>query len=162
MRYYCMVLNTNAEKIKENSKINLREYDYSCPISAMNSYMYQEMKNNLNFFAYREEENVTLAAFSYNERKSLFQDAFNYVLGMLNKVFAVRKTANEPYEVTMHEFLEVSLEAKRRGYINIHSRIVDAAKLWIYNYYNESKTFHYDFKEKIISEDIIRFINKTN
>ena len=153
MRYYCMVLNTNAEKIKENSKINLREYDYSCPISAMNSYMYQEMKNNLNFFAYREEENVTLAAFSYNERKSLFQDAFNYVLGMLNKMFAVRKTANEHYEVTMHEFLEVSLEAKRRGYINIHSRIVDAAKLWIYNYYNESKTFHYDFKEKIISED---------
>lgn len=148
-----MVLNTNAEKIKENSKINLREYDYSCPISAMNSYMYQEMKNNLNFFAYREEENVTLAAFSYNERKSLFQDAFNYVLGMLNKMFAVRKTANEHYEVTMHEFLEVSLEAKRRGYINIHSRIVDAAKLWIYNYYNESKTFHYDFKEKIISED---------
>lgn len=153
MRYYCMVLNTNAEKIKENSKINLREYDYSCPISAMNSYMYQEMKNNLNFFAYREEENVTLAAFSYNERKSLFQDAFNYVLGMLNKMFAVRKTANEHYEVTMHEFLEVSLEAKRRGYINIHSRIVDAAKLWIYNYYNESKTFHYDFREKIISED---------
>lgn len=153
MRYYCMVLNTNAEKIKENSKINLREYDYSCPISAMNSYMYREMKNNLNFFAYREEENVTLAAFSYDERKSSFQDAFNYVLGMLSKVFAVRKTANEPYEVTMHEFLEVSLEAKRRGYINIHSRIVDAAKLWIYNYYNESRSFHYDFKEKIISED---------
>lgn len=154
MRYYCMVLSTNAEKIKENSKINLREYDYSCPISAMNSYMYKEMKNDLVFFAYREEKNVILAAFSYDEKKSSFQDAFDYILGMLNEVFVVRKTAGEPYEVTMHEFLEVSLEAKRRGYIsNYSNRIVDAAKLWIYYYYNESKSFHYDFKEKIISEN---------
>ena len=83
MRYYCMVLSTNAEKIKENSKINLREYDYSCPISAMNSYMYKEMKNDLVFFAYREEKNVILAAFSYDEKKSSFQDAFDYILGML-------------------------------------------------------------------------------
>ena len=53
MRYYSFVLNTNADEIKENSKIKLRKYDYLGPIIAMNNYMYSTIKNDLTFFAYR-------------------------------------------------------------------------------------------------------------
>lgn len=150
MRYYCMMLNTTTEQIREKTKINLREYDYYCPIAAMNSYMYREMKNDLTFFCYREEPNVLLAAFSFDERRNTFADAFDYVCGMLISAFPMRKTDDDPFEVTMQEYLEASLEAKRRQYLNHHGRIVDAAKLWIYN--NGTNPLHYTFEEKILDE----------
>lgn len=91
MRYYCFALNTGAHKIKENAKINLREYNYNNTLAAMNNYMFRNMKNDLCFFAFREEENVTFAVFSYNEKKSSFQDAYDYIVGMLNDVFLIKK-----------------------------------------------------------------------
>ena len=80
MRYFGFALNTSAEKIEKNSKIRLREYDYQSPVAAMNNYMYKHLKNGICLFAYREEENVVLAAFSYDEKKGLFRDAYDYIL----------------------------------------------------------------------------------
>ena len=55
MRYYNFKLNTNAKQIKENSTIDLRDYDYENPISAVNKYFYRKKNNNISFFMYREE-----------------------------------------------------------------------------------------------------------
>lgn len=154
MRYYCFALSAGADEIKENSKINAIEYSYENAFSVMNSYMYKNMKNDLCFFAYREEDNVTFAAFSYNEKKSLLYDAYGYIVGILNDVFLIKKVKVEPYEITMFEYLESLLEARRRGYINTSIRIAENSNLWVYNYYynDEIKSFRYDFEECIIAE----------
>lgn len=112
MRYFDFVIMTNAEQIKEKAKINLREYDFQNPVAAMNGYMYKNMKNGVCYFAYREEEEVTLAAFSYDERRWKFRDAYDYILEMLNEIFSVRKVKAEPSEVTMYRFYEYLLEAR--------------------------------------------------
>ena len=37
--------------------------------------------------------------------------------------------------------------------MNLTNRFVDTLNLWIYNYYNsETKSFHFDFKERIVPE----------
>lgn len=154
MRYYCFALRTCAEEIKEKSKINLKEYAWKNPIGAMNNYAYKTNPNGLCFIAYREEAgNVILAALSYDEKKYTYQEAENYIFSMLHDIFCVNKIKAEPCETTMYQFLEYYLEAKRRDYFNISNKFIEAANLWIYNYYDdESRTFHYDFKEKIISK----------
>ncbi|MDD7334648.1 MAG: AAA family ATPase [Lachnospiraceae bacterium] len=153
MRYYCFVLNANADEIKDNARINIREYAYENPIAAMNYYMSKSMRNNLCFLAYREEENSIFAAFSYDEKNGRFQDAYNYIAEMLNDVFLIKKIKVNPYEITMYQFLDCFLEAKRRDYTNTYNRIIEASNLWIYNYYNnEKESFRFDFKERIISE----------
>lgn len=153
VRYYCFVLNIGADQIKKNAKINLREYAYENTLAAMNNYMFKNMKNDLCFFAYREEENVTFAVFSYSEKKISFHDAYDYIIEILNDVFLIKKIKVDPYEITMFECLEYLLEARRREYANISNRLIEASNLWVYNYYNnEPKTFHFDFKEHIISE----------
>lgn len=90
MRYFDFVLTTNSEEIKEGAKINIREYDYQNPLAEMNSCMYQNMKGSISFFVYREEGEVTLAAFSYNEKRRLFRDDYDYTLGILNAVYSIK------------------------------------------------------------------------
>lgn len=155
MRYYCFALGASADEIKDKSRINVREYVYENAFSVMNSYMYKNMKNDLCFFAYREEENVTYAVFSYSEKKSSFYDAYGYIIGILNDIFLIKKVKVEPYEITMFEYLEYLLEAKRREYVNITNRIVENSNLWFYSYYydNKQKSFHYNFKEYIIADN---------
>lgn len=154
MRYYGFVLNTSAEQIKEKAQINLREYDYQCPIRAMNNYMYSTMKNGLAFLAYREEtENRVLAAFSYDEKRESFCDAYAYVVDMLNSAFQIRKFKGVPCEITMFQFLDYLLEARRRDYMNYSNRFIEITNLSPYYYNNEPQSFHYDFNEKIISEN---------
>ncbi len=155
MRYYGFAFNANAEKIKENAKINLREYAWENPIEAMNNYIYKTILSSLCFFAYREEVgDVTLAAFSYDERKYTYREFYDYILVMLHDIFCISKIEDEPYEITMYQFLEHLFESKRRGYLNIMNKYIESANLWIYNYYNnEPRAFHYDFKEKIISKN---------
>ncbi|MCM1091819.1 MAG: AAA family ATPase [Muribaculum sp.] len=153
MRYFGFALNTSAEKIEKNSKIRLREYDYQSPVAAMNNYMYKHLKNGICFFAYREEENVILAAFSYDEKKGLFRDAYDYILEMLNDIFGIKKVKAEPSEVTMYQFYDYLLEAKRREFFCNYMRMVEAANVRICDYNkNERLYFHYDLKEKIISQ----------
>lgn len=153
MRYFSFVLKASSEQIKEGAKINLREYDCQSSVAAMNNYMYKHLKNGICFFAYREEENVILAGFSYDEKKGLFRDAYDYILEMLNDIFGIKKVKAEPCEITMYQFYEYLLEAKRRDYFYSYIKMVEMANIRICNYYNnEPLSFHYNLKEKIISE----------
>ena len=72
VRYYGFELGTNTEKIKENAKIELRHYGYDNVLESINSYMYQNMKNNRMFLVYREEDNLISAIFSFDEQKLNF------------------------------------------------------------------------------------------
>ena len=91
MRYYNLKLNTNADEIKNNSKLENYGYSYQNPVAAVNSYMYQNMKNDFTFLAYREEENFVSATFSYNEKRLRLQDAYDYIMEMLGKAFCMKK-----------------------------------------------------------------------
>ena len=154
MRYFGFVLKTGSEQIEKNAKIRLKNYDYQSPIGAMNNYMYRNMKNGVCYFAYREEGDATLAAFSYDEKKGSLCDAYDYIFEMLNEIFSIKKAKAEPCEITMYQFYEYLLEAKRREYFSSWMRIVEAANVRICDYYkNEQISLHYDLKEKIISEN---------
>ena len=57
MRYYgCVVCGTQEaiQKLLKERKI-LRNYSYYEPIKAINVYMYQTLKNNIGFFASRQQ-----------------------------------------------------------------------------------------------------------
>lgn len=72
---------------------------------------------------------------------------------MLKEKFLVNRIKNDPYEITMYQAFDFLLEARRRDYMNLTNRFIEASNLWIYNYYNnETKSFHFDFKERIVPE----------
>lgn len=153
MRYYNFALYASADQIKEKTTINLREYAYENTIAAVNNYMYKRLDNDVFFFAYREEGNTTFAVFSYDEKKGAFVDAFAHITGVLKEDFSVNRIKTEPYEITMYQALDFLLEARRRDFMNLTNRFIEASNLWIYNYNNnETKSFHFDFKEKIVPE----------
>ena len=152
MRYYSLVLDTSVEEIKENARVNLREYGYDNTFVAVNTFMSKNMKNNFSFCAYREGENIFIATFSYDEKYEKFNEAYDYILEMLNDAFQINKVKERPEEITMYQFLDYINEAKRRDYINAWSRLIDASRLWIYNYYGDTEHLLYDFKEKIVSD----------
>ena len=153
MRYYNFALNASADQIKEKTTINLREYAYENTIAAVNNYMYKRLDNDVFFFAYREEGNTTFAVFSYDEKKWAFVDAFARITGVLKEEFLVNRIKNDPYEITMYQALDFLLEARRRDYMNLTNRFIEASNLWIYNYYNnETKSVHFDFKERSVPE----------
>lgn len=153
MRYYNFALYASADQIKEKTTINLREYAYENTIAAVNNYMYKRLDNDVCFFAYREEGNTTFAVFSYDEKKGAFVDAFSHITGVLKEDFSVNRIKTVPCEITMYQALDFLLEAKRRDFMNLTNRFVDTSNLWIYNYYNsETKSFHFDFKERIVPE----------
>lgn len=154
MRYFGFAMKTGSEQIRENAKIKLRDYDYQSPVAAMNSYMYKNMKNGICYFAYREEADGILAAFSYDGKKGSFLDMYDYILEMLHEIFSIHKAEAEPCEITMYQFYEYLLEAKRRDYFTYWTRVIETANIRIYDYHkNESVSFHYDLKEKIISDN---------
>ena len=154
MRYYSFVLKTTSAKIQEGAKIRLKEYDYDSPVAAMNNYIYKNIQNAMAFFAYREEEGAIYASFSYDERKNSFQDAYNHILEILSEVFSVKQVKAEPCEITMYQFYEYLLEARRRSCFPNWTRIVDTANVRFCedHYRNERAAFHCDLKEKIISQ----------
>ena len=154
MRYYGFKLNANSEEIKENAKIELRHYGYDNVLESINSYMYQNMKNNRTFLVYREEENLISAIFSFDEQKLNFQNVYDGILEMLRDIFGIKRIQVEPYEITMHQFLDCILESKRRRCCDYSTRIIESSNLWSYYYscINYTRPFPYDFKERIISE----------
>lgn len=153
MRYYNFALYASADQIKEKTTINLREYAYENTIAAVNNYMYKRLDNYVCFFAYREEGNTTFAVFSYDEKKGAFVNAFAHITNVLKEDFSVNRIKIDPYEITMYQALDFLLEARRRDFMNLTNRFVDTSNLWIYNYYNnETKSFHFDFKERIVPE----------
>ena len=154
MRYYEWKINTNANEIKDNARFDLREYAYNAPITAINNYMYRNMKNDLTFLIYREEETFVSAIFSYNEKRFTVQDVCAYMLEMLKDAFDMKRFKSNPCEITMYEYLEHFLEAKRRRYMDCpsNSAVLETANMWIYNYHMDGRSFRYNFKEKIISQ----------
>ena len=154
MRYYGFELGTNTEEIKENAKIELRHYGYDNVLESINSYMYQNMNNNRTFLVYREEDNLISAIFSFDEQKLNSQNVYEGILEMLRDIFGIKRIKVEPYEITMHQFMECFLECKRRNYFGYSNRIIESSNLWIYYYscINDTRPFPYDFKEHIISE----------
>ncbi len=148
MRYYNFTLGTNGEQIKEKAKVNLKEYSYDGPIAALNGYMGKNMENNVYFFAYREDENTVDAAFSFNEQKMTFQDAYSHVLSLLSDDFCINRVTAEPVEVTMYRYRDDLLEARRRGYKYYSQGFVDVQNIWIQDGYS----FHYDHEERIIPD----------
>lgn len=154
MRYYSLVLKTTSEKIMENATIRLKDFDYQSAIGAMNNYIYKNIKNDIAYFAYREEENVILAVFAYDERKSPFREAYDHLLEILGGVFSIRQVKGEPCEITTYRFFECLLEARRREYCMSWLKLADTANAKIYDCYNnEPAHFHYDLKERIIPEN---------
>lgn len=91
MRYYGFKLGTNVEEIKENAKIELQHYGYNNTLESINSYMYQNMKNDRTFLVYREEDNLICAIFSYNEQKLSFRNAYEGILEMLQDIFGIKQ-----------------------------------------------------------------------
>lgn len=152
MRYYDIVFKTNSEQIKKNSTINLREYAYQNPVGSMNAYLYQNLKNGIFCFGYREDTEVIMAAFAYNERRGTLHEAYDYVQEMLNSVFRIKKVRDEPCEITMYQFYEHLLETRRRDCFSGWAKIGEAANVMIFDYYkNEPMPFRYSLTEKIVS-----------
>lgn len=155
MRYYSCILEATTEMVKEKTTIRLRDYYYDTILGALNNYMYKHLNNALKFFGYREESNEILAAFAYNENKCSHDEACNNIMDMLNEAFVIERMKGEPYEITMQQYLERLLEARRRDYCCNGTRLIDESNLWIYYcQYAEKKTIRYDFSEKIISGNI--------
>lgn len=107
---------------------------------------------------YREEDNLICAIFSYNEQKLSFRNAYEGILEMLQDIFGIKLIKVEPYEITMHQFMDCILESKRRRCLDMSSRFIEASNLWIYDYFymNDKNTFHYDFKERLFLNRNVR------
>ena len=157
MRYFNFVLKTTAAKIEKateaTKKIKLSDYEWHNPLGAVNHYMYQNLKNGITFVAYREENDSVSATFSYDERKGTFDEAYDYITGILSDVFSVTKISSEPDEITAAKCYDCFLEAKRRG-LNTRWRVVDIANLEFYENrcFDKEKFYKYELQEKIISK----------
>ena len=153
MRYYNLTLKTNTAAIEKNTKVRLRDLYYDNAIGAVNAYMYRNLKNGVNFFCYREEENSVDACFSYNDKLISYQDAYDMITTMLRETFEIKNVVSEPVEITMYQMLENYSECKRRDYYIGGTRLVEAAKLWLYyvDSRDEVRNLRYTFDEDIIS-----------
>lgn len=156
MRYYALTLRTDMDQIEKTQKIRLKNYGYSNAISGMNGYIYNSIRNDVNFIAYREEGNRVLAVFSFNEQVVSYDAALSGLLEQLNSCFEYNGLLSEPYEITMLEYIEAIGECRRRDYIErgIPS-LYDNAKLWLYYYMkmHDKKDLPYEYSEILISKE---------
>ena len=160
MRYYNFILGTSSEQIEKNdaAKVNLKPYRYEdSTLSGVNAYLYRNLDNNMCFFVYREEEQALYAAFTVNEQKVSFEQAFEHLTGTLREALGIRKILKQPYEVTMFQFLDCYNECKRRSYSwSASGRVTEACNLFIYYTMQgvapSDNTLHYEFTERIVPE----------
>ena len=153
MRYYSFVLNANADDIKDHARINLRQYDYGNSIAAMNCYICKNMKNDLCFFAYREEENSIFAAFSYNEKKGNFQDAYDYIAEMLNDAFQIKKIKVNPYPQIKKYVIPVMIRegvGDRKAAVNYMEELIKGSEY--FKYESQASEFMKQFPETNLSQ----------
>ncbi len=156
MRYYNLVLKTSSKEIEEGAKIRLRDYDFESSIGAMNAYIYKIINNGIAFLAYREEEDAILAAFSFDDKKGTFNEAYDHIIEILSSTFSVTQIKSEPCEITMSDFYDCWLEARRRANFSGWGKIIGSAHLEFYENYsrNDQDFYKFDLKEKIISQTI--------
>ena len=156
MRYYKFAFAVAVEKVKGllQDKEYLREYRWENAICAVNSYMYHNLKNNVGFLAYRQEtDDKILAVLFLDEKKETLENAYDYIIEVLESVFEIKKIQLAPNEITMYEFLDCYRETRRRGFDNYGNKFVELSNLFIYEYYmDDSKPYHFKFEEKIIPE----------
>lgn len=155
MRYYSLVLNANEKDVLKAVQMKFTDYSYdNNGLKVMNDYMGKNLKNKFSFCAYRRDGNIIFSGFSYDDRSEKFNEAYEYILEMLNEVFQIRKIVEKPEEVTMYQFLDYLNESRRRNNINSYgSRVLEQAQLWIDQYSSGNiKALHYVFKENIISD----------
>lgn len=157
MRYFNMVLATSEEMITEKSKVRLSDYSYDSPIRAVNVYMHIHMKTGLSFIIYRTEESkVAFAEFGFDEKYENMEEAFLYIMDILDSIFGIDMVLEEPEELTVFEYLEYLNEAKRRDFTNISNSILKEANLWNYDYdYMCNHSYRCDFAEIIINENLM-------
>jgi replication-associated recombination protein RarA len=109
----------------------------------------------MTFFFFSEGGNVMNASFSYDEQKKTFDDVYDFLIGLLNDNFKVSRKIVECYEITMCQFIENMLEARRRENLNYPNRMAGNAHLWYYAYYlnnDMDKELPYRYDEKIIDK----------
>ena len=154
MRYYNFTLTTTTAYIEANTKTRLKDHSYENTIAAVNNFMYRYLKNNITFLIYREEENVLLATFSYDDTKGSFQDAYDQITGMLRDTFLIKRFSKEPEEITMYQYMDHYEETRRHNFMERLFGIREISHLWIYEISNNNSwdELHYDFKEKIIAD----------
>ena len=156
MRYYEVAFSGAVEKIKRllQDKEYFREYRWRNAICAVNSYMYRNLKNDVGFLAYRQEmDDKILAILFLDEKRETLENAYDYIIKVLESVFEIKRIQLIPSEITMYEFLDCYREAQRREFENIGTRFVKLSNLFIYEYYmdkDNSKSYHFKFEEKII------------
>ena len=154
MRYYALTLKTNNEQIKETQKVRIKDYGYYSAITGMNNYVFDCIRNGVNFIAYREEENRLLAVFSYNEQSISYDAALSELSEQLNSCFEYKGMSSEPYEITTYDYIDAMRECRRRQYMERWSTAIDNAKLWLYEHIrNDMKSIPYEYKEIIISDE---------
>lgn len=154
MRFYSLTLNANEEMIEDKAKIRLNDYDYDNPIGALNKYMHRHLDNGFCFFAYREEGDSLLSILAFDERKSTLENAYSYVTDILRDVFQIRKVTKEACEITLLQFRDCYLEAKRRQY-GYSGHILDDTKTnWLHDRYvcDDRSAFLFTFDELLVPD----------
>ncbi len=144
------------DMIGKTQRIRLKDYGYSNAISGMNGYIYNSIRNDVNFVAYREEGNRVLAVFSFNEQVVSYDAALGGLLEQLNNCFEYEGLLSEPYEITMMEYIEAIGECRRRDFMERnYPSLYDNAKLWLYYYLkmHDKKDLPYEYSEILISKE---------
>ena len=155
MRYYSIILSVNSDRIEEKATVDFKEYRSEKTLAAVNEYMYRHAENDVRFFAYREEGGLTYAAFTYNERRSTFEEAYDYIRDQLFTLFRISKFKSEPSEITMYQFFTMIMEGRRRSYL-ISGRYIEDCNLdRLYPDWKENtrRPWGYEFSEMLIPEE---------
>ena len=166
MRYYNFKYKTSSEQIEKTSTIKLKDYDYESPIAAINNYFHQKKDNDISFFMYREEDDMTYACFGYDEEKWSFTSAYDYIFNFLNNV--IGDFINEPSmitipcEITLIEYADYFFEGRRRCYVRTYRR-GDAMPEWFHDYFAYNRDFHdkrlYTYDEFIVTDEVNNILN---
>ena len=139
MRYYQFSISGVAENIKAliQDKEYLREYRWENPISAVNRYMYYNLKNHLGFFAYRQEStDKILAVLCFDEKREVLETVYAYIIDVLERVFEIKRMPLIPSEITMYEFMDCLKEARRRRVEPPERVFVELSNLFTYLLWN--------------------------
>ena len=141
MRYYKMIIGTNseelqakAERIKEEKgiRISVSTLYFPSPAEAVNDYMYRNLENYVSCVIFDEKDGCFEAVFAFDEQKANLQTVYELLAETLKETFFVERTSEEPAEITMMEFVECLLEAKRRCYSSYSMNIADTTHSWYY------------------------------
>lgn len=154
MRYYDFSVKTNAELIKENTKVRLNDYSYDSPVAALNIFVQKQTSTDIAFFIYSIEGDVSHVSFAFNEQKYTFQHVFETICDLITTNFCVGLTGSDPEEITMTQYLDNFLECKRHEYYQGYSHVIDSSHLWIYYFKDETdRSLPFEMDECIASLD---------